>query len=423
MSFQEKYEKLFSNEIKILDDAKDCLEKFEKDPLKPQYSILLQNYEKLLKETRKICLISDIQGKTLKKKEEEFVELLNKANEVREQVEYLSYHDALTSLYNRAYIDQVVPELIQDDFPVSVIFIDVNGLKLMNDVFGHHKGDELLKKVANILQRSLRKSDIAIRWGGDEFLVIMPSTSAENCGKVIERIKMKCSLEKKDPIEVSVATGMATRNRKGKEISDLFTIAEIQMYKNKMLDSKKFRQTIINDFETIVKNGDAIGSGSIQRLRILAERFAEILPIEQSIEINNLQLLITLLNIERFIFQGDDSITAAELDYDQSKTSERTSEVGYRLARAIGQIAIADAILGFSENWDGTGYPNQLNGKEIPFPSRILVILHSFNMMINHANLPVEEALVKINQQSGKQFDPALTKFFLDNITAIMAPH
>lgn len=409
MSIQGKYQELFSNELKVLDNAKGCLERFEEHPLHPDYLFLLQSYEKLLKTTKKIFLISDIQGKALKEKQSE--------------IEYLLYHDCLTSLYNRAYINNAVSEMIKSDqLPMSVIFLDVNGLKLMNDAFGHQKGDELLKKVANILKRSIRKSDIAARWGGDEFLVILPKTDVNNCQKIMNRIKINCTLEKNDPIEVSVAVGTATLNREDEDIYDLFAAAEKQMYNNKMLESKKVRQTIIHDLEAIIENETSKHSEHIHRLRMFAERFADILCINDVNEWNDLHLLITLLDIGSFVLPKECSKTLKMLLSDEQEALQMNNEVGYRLARAIGEIKVADAILGFYEHWDGCGYPNKLKGEQIPLFSRMLSILNTFNLKVYCSLGSIEEALYSIDKESGKKFDPKLTQLFLENYLKITNP-
>ena len=87
------------------------------------------------------------------------------------KIKYASRHDYLTGLYNRSYIDIVSSKYdIAENWPISVIFVDINGLKLTNDIFGHVAGDELIRKSAAVLKKSCRQSDVIARIGGDEFL-------------------------------------------------------------------------------------------------------------------------------------------------------------------------------------------------------------------------------------------------------------
>ncbi|MEL7601719.1 MAG: GGDEF domain-containing protein [Bacillota bacterium] len=95
-----------------------------------------------------------------------------------EHITYLTFHDQLTGLYNKAYFDKTLKALEHDDarLPVSVLIGDMNGLKFVNDVFGHQEGDQWLKRMALIIAQSCRQNDIAARWGGDEFAIILPNT-------------------------------------------------------------------------------------------------------------------------------------------------------------------------------------------------------------------------------------------------------
>lgn len=400
MSSQSKYQELFRHELKVVDQAKQILELNDGHPLLTNFEMLLNNYEKLLKTTKKIFLISDIQGKALKEKELE--------------IEYLLYHDPLTSLYNRTYIDQAGTKVLErDHLPVSFLFLDVNNLKLMNDVFGHRKGDELLRTVANILNETLRKGDMAARWGGDEFLVILPNTNEENSKKIVERIKERCKIEKKDPIEVSIAVGSVTLHHYCNEnIVDLFAIAEKRMYKDKMLESNIVRQTVIHDLETFVMTSDCIHSKHIDRLRVLAARFYEILNDHcYPMDLYELNLLTTLYNIGNLI-----------LSKDFSEDYLTNNEAGYRLARAIGELTVAEAIIGCFENWDGSGQPNGLKGEQIPLLSRVLSVLNTFDLLSFNSYKTVEEALQIMKHRSGQQLDPQLSQLFINNIDKILNP-
>lgn len=87
----------------------------------------------------------------------------------------------LTDLYNRRYLEKEMERLdTQRHFPLSIIMADLNGLKLVNDTYGHNTGDEMLKTAAGILKKVCRKDDIVARWGGDEFVILLSQTSNEN---------------------------------------------------------------------------------------------------------------------------------------------------------------------------------------------------------------------------------------------------
>ena len=166
-----------------------------------------------------------------------------------QEIHFLSFHDKLTGLYNRAYVERAAQELIsQARLPLSVIVADMNGLKITNDMFGHEQGDRLLAAMAEVLVASCRRSDIVARWGGDEFLVVLPDTDAEQCRQVCDRILAACAAAPKTPIQLSAALGSATGGSELHGLSDLFSQAEDRMYQNKLERSSAVRSKLVADF-------------------------------------------------------------------------------------------------------------------------------------------------------------------------------
>ena len=107
-----------------------------------------------------------------------------------EKIRYLSYHDVLTGLYNRRFYEEEFERIhTEQNLPISIIIGDINGLKLVNDAFGHAEGDKLLKMAATAIQGMCRKEDVAARWGGDEFIILLPRTTREEAEGIVQGIK------------------------------------------------------------------------------------------------------------------------------------------------------------------------------------------------------------------------------------------
>jgi len=153
-----------------------------------------------------------------------------------ERIRYLSFHDALTGLYNRAYFEE---ELERYNFPryypLSIMMVDTNGLKAINDTFGHHEGDRLLQHLASLLNYISRKGDVIARLGGDEFTILLPSTSSQEASMICERIRKICEEDKTEPayLRPSIALGHATQKGEYQNTEVLLKEADKRMYQDK----------------------------------------------------------------------------------------------------------------------------------------------------------------------------------------------
>jgi diguanylate cyclase (GGDEF)-like protein len=159
---------------------------------------------------------------------------INRARKEKEVI-YYTFHDQLTGLFNRAYFEEESKRLnVERQMPISIIIADVNGLKLINDTFGHQIGDHVLKEVSNILTENVRRKDLAARLGGDEFLVLLPNTDKDNAEKIAKRIKDDISsldIFNKD-YYTTVSIGAAALNRND-DIESLLKRADDALYKAK----------------------------------------------------------------------------------------------------------------------------------------------------------------------------------------------
>ncbi|MEG6616702.1 sensor domain-containing diguanylate cyclase [Peptococcaceae bacterium 1198_IL3148] len=152
------------------------------------------------------------------------------------ELKYLATHDSLTRLYNRTYLEELLANYKgnNDVFPITIIMCDLDHFKNINDSYGHLKGDVVLKEVAQLLKTSLRKDDILARYGGDEFIVLLPNTSNLLASQIVQRIEnaiANCNqLENKLPISMSL--GFATANDCS-QLEEAINKADSNMYVSK----------------------------------------------------------------------------------------------------------------------------------------------------------------------------------------------
>ena len=166
----------------------------------------------------------------------------------------MSYHDALTGIYNRRFMEEKIKQVDKSSkVPYAVIMGDVNGLKLANDIFGHEAGDRLLQRAVKIIKESCREEDIVGRWGGDEFLILMPNADAETAENMIDKIRQNCQESDLDAmIKLSVSLGYAVKVNENESLRHTIKEAEEWLYRRKLLEGKSFRNGIINALLTIL---------------------------------------------------------------------------------------------------------------------------------------------------------------------------
>lgn len=340
----------------------------------------------------------------------------------QEVLRYISYHDKVTDLYNRSYFEEEISRLNKSgQLSIGFIIGDVNGLKLTNDVFGHKKGDELLKKVSRILKESCRKEDIIARIGGDEFAIIMYNIDETTLQNIQNSIAKKCEEEKSDPIKPNLTIGSAIKMSPSEDIDYIIKIAEVKMYEKKLIEGKIVRKSIINSLlETLAKTSTET-EDHINRLEVMAIQVAVSLGLTAE-EINALSTLANLHDIGKIAVPEQILNKTSELTSDEWVAIKQHSETGYRVATMVAEFApIANFILYHHERWDGKGYPYGLKEDEIPLLSRIISVVDAYDVMTHdkpyRKRMSEDEVIKELYRCSGSQFDPDVINAFVRNLS------
>ena len=167
--------------------------------------------------------------------------------QMEQKLEWLGYQDQLTGLYNRRFFENELERLdVEENLPLTIVMADVNGLKLVNDSFGHAIGDELLKKVATVILKGCREFDIVARLGGDEFVILLCKTDMIETQQIINNIKRNSTKEKVGSVDISISFGFETKKSMGEITQEVFKRAEELMYKRKMFEGPSMRDKTIN---------------------------------------------------------------------------------------------------------------------------------------------------------------------------------
>jgi len=337
------------------------------------------------------------------------------------EIIYLNYHDHLTGLYNRRFYEEELKRLdTERNFPISLVMLDVNGLKLTNDAFGHNVGDVLLKKIANILREECRSDEIVARIGGDEFVFLLTKTGSKDAKKITQRIKTNISSEKLDNIILSVAMGYAVKNNTSEDINEVFKKAEDNMYKNKLSETKSLRsKTIDLIMNSLYEKNDREMLHS-RRVSEICEAISSNMNFGKD-EISQIRIAGLLHDIGKIGINDNVLNKEGKLSNDEWIEIKRHPEIGYRVLSSANEFShIADYVLEHHERWDGNGYPNGIKGEQISIEARIIAIADAYDAMTSarcyRAALSDEVVMSELKKNAGTQFDAELVNVFIEKV-------
>ncbi|UMZ72602.1 PAS domain S-box protein [Natranaerofaba carboxydovora] len=333
------------------------------------------------------------------------------------KIQFLSFHDSLTGLYNRAYIEEEMKRLdTKRQLPISMLMADLNGLKLVNDAYGHKTGDKMIKKAAEILKDSCRKEDIIARWGGDEFVVLLPMTSKKSAEEIAKRVLCNCENSFIKTIPVSMSLGYATKDSFEIDLEDVLVKAENYMYKQKIAESKSKSGSVLLALLRTLQAKSFETEEHVQRMQKIGLKIGEKIGLPNE-ELNRLKVAVKLHDIGKVNLPEEILVKPTSPTEEEWEKIKEHPEIGYKIARATEEFSyVAEEILAHHERWDGKGYPNGLKGEEIPLLARIIAIADTFDVMANgrpyKKAVSDEDILAEFRRCSGTQFDPNLVKVF-----------
>lgn len=341
--------------------------------------------------------------------------------ERQKQIEYLSFRDPLTGLYNRRYMEDTIKKMdIRKNLPLTLMVLDVNGLKLTNDAFGHISGDLLLKTVADLLTKTCRADDVIARMGGDEFLILLPRTDEIKAERIKHRIKKASANARLDSIVVSMAIGYCVKTEMREDIEKILVNADNQMYKEKLKFGKTMRNQTI---ETVLRNINYKYDNEqihTERVSQYCEAIATALNLSKK-EINDIKIAGSLHDIGKIMVPPELLNKPGKLTPEEYEIIKRHPETGYQILKSVDEYApLAEYLLYHHERWDGSGYPAGLKNNDIPLESRIIAVADAYEAMT--ARRPyqktrtTEEAKMELKKYAGTQFDPDIVKVFLQLI-------
>jgi len=305
--------------------------------------------------------------------------------------------------------------------PLSAIFVDLNGLKLINDSYGHDQGDELLRGIAEWILSFKRKDDIFVRYGGDEFVLLLPYTNSRTAQLLADELQKKegFKISGRFPSQwVSISLGVATKTGTEDSVEDLIAEADRLMYEDKLRKSRKHKNSIIDgikDNPRLLRKWDLDHANNVAKY---AKAIAKEMGLEPSIQemVENAGFVhdIGKITVPSQILNKQSELTKRE-----AELIRRHPESGYQILRSVDAYApLAMIVLSHHEWFNGEGYPEQLKKYEIPLPSRIIAVADAYDAMTSGRSYCTQknkaEALEELKKYSGTQFDPQVVSAFIE---------
>ncbi|MBA3824388.1 MAG: diguanylate cyclase [Ktedonobacterales bacterium] len=363
-------------------------------------------------------------------------------------LEELATHDPLTGLVNhRTMNEQISIELQRAErsqTSLALIFLDIDHFKALNDTYGHPVGDHVLKHFATTIASQLRSIDIIGRWGGEEFVGLLPDIDAAGAQGVAERIRAAVasqSFSSAGGIQVTCSIGLAFFPRHATTSERLLSQADHAMYAAKKLGRNQVRvadelavlalethdeaatsreeQALLGVVEALgaaIGARDAYTAEHMHAVGQLASRIALQLGLSHT-ECRAIEFAARLHDIGKIAIPDAILCKHSALTPDEIATMRNHPVIGAEIISHIPALRGMGAIIrAHHERWNGTGYPDGLVGEAIPLGARIIAVADAFDAMVStrpyHVGETAAQALAEVERCADQQFDPAVVAAF-----------
>lgn len=370
---------------------------------------------------------------------------INIENDYNLKLKELAIKDGLTGLFNHRSFQDILDSYIsnaeKENKEVSLLFMDIDNFKNYNDINGHQKGDWLLTKLGNVLKNTVDDMGIVSRYGGEEFAVILYNQTEEtalNLGELIRQNIQQTYFtgqEHQPNNHITVSIGVATYPKIAKNKKQLIELADNALYRAKSFDKNRVERyyNILDEIDNSIdkKALESIASmlnrinkkdkytyGHSERVVIYAKKLATYLNLDDQSK-KDLLLAAYLhdigkLEISKELLNKRDKLSESEFNILRQHPT-----LGADLVSNIKDFNAVEHIIKYHhERYDGTGYPSNLKGEEIPYLARILAIVDSFDAMTSKRPYNVrknyDQAIVELKKCSGTHFDANLVCKFID---------
>lgn len=343
----------------------------------------------------------------------------SKTEDVNSNIKHSGSHDLLTGFLGRAQFEKELKKHDNDKgLPLSVIRAEINGLKLVNETFGYHHGDNLIIQGAMVIRNTCGNNASIFRWDGIGFTILLPKTDYETSLRICKRVINTCKETNNTPIPLSLACGTATKNNITEDINKAVKKADIIMQRKKTLASKELQVYLTNSLQKLL---EAKADETVEhafRINNYAAAIGMAVGLSAD-ELHKLALLSALHDIGKIAIPDSIILKVGNLSPEEWEIMMMHSEIGYNITRSVPELSsISKEVLYHHEWWNGQGYPVGLAGENIPLLSRIIAVVDAYDVMTSGRSYkkPVspKKALSELRKYSGSHFEPRLVETFIN---------
>lgn len=386
--------------------------------------------------------------------------------------------DSLTELYNRRYFNQAIQKEAERSQrlhqPFSLISLDLDYLKKINDTYGHFFGDLAIKTIADILKKNARSIDVPARLGGEEFSILLPGVDSSGAMIAAERIRAAIEAQELDTIgHITASIGVGTFPEHSQKVDELIDMTDQAMYKSKIngrnrvtivknidnesewqeiafgafmdiltkqripvpnqiaqevtsklksISISETKSTLFSVADTLAQTYNKNYKQGLTKAKVsLAIELAKKMELSKE-DIDKLKIAMMLYDIGKLMIPEDILAKQEPLTEEEKiKIKEHPLIAARTILQPISSVAdIIPIIEAHHENWDGSGYPNNLSGNNIPLSSQIILLIDSYFALTQ--TRPYRTAHTKddatniIKQDAGKKWNESLIEKFVDII-------
>lgn len=329
-------------------------------------------------------------------------------------IKCLSENDSVSGLKTRKFIEKVFTEQSKRH-GISVLLLDVNSLKLLNDTYGSEIGDQVLYEIGVAITNLNSYFICSARWGSDELIMLVGHASKRKIEELMTTLNREIKVNQ--TYDYDVTFGYALMTNHTQTIGELIRIAEDQLQSNKILETNTIRRQRIDSILKTLHEKNPREELHSQRVSFLCGKICEELSLSEY-ETKRIKLAGLMHDIGKITISEDILNKPDKLDKKEWLEIKRHPENGFKiLSTSVDTMEISNAVLTHHERWDGKGYPKGLEKESIPLMARIIAVADTFDAMTSTRSykscISIKDATNEILRCSGSQFDPIVVNAFM----------